>query len=73
MWSDGDYCASYFRSRFVFKLLENYCRDLQLEGNYNEVDHGKSLMDGIREQVECGRVVITSAEEYSVAANQYVP
>ena len=29
MWSDG--CAAHFRSRFVFKLLENYRRELQLE------------------------------------------
>ena len=48
MWSNGDYCASDF-SCFV-KLLENYRIDLQLEGSYNEVDHRKSTLDGIREQ-----------------------
>ena len=45
MWSDG--CATQFRSRFVFKLLPNYRRDLQLEWNYNEVHHSKCPMDGI--------------------------
>ena len=45
MWSDG--CAAQFRSRFVFKLLANYRRNLQLEWNYNEAHHSKAPMDGI--------------------------
>ena len=45
MWGDG--CTAQFRSRFVFKLLANYRRDLQLEWNYNETHHGKGPMDGI--------------------------
>ena len=44
MWSNG--CVSQFRSRFIFKLLPNYHRDLQLEYNYNEAHHGKGPMDG---------------------------
>ena len=39
MWTDD--CAAQFRSRSVFKLLANYRRDLQLEYNYNEAQHGK--------------------------------
>ena len=46
MRSDG-YVAQ-FRSRFVFKILANYGKDLQLEWNYNEPHHGKGPMDGIR-------------------------
>ena len=79
MWSDG--FAAQFRSRFVFKLLANYRRDLQLEWNYNEAHHGKGPMDGIGgtmknvvfRQVKSGRVIINSDEEFSVAANKFVP
>ena len=79
MWIDG--CATQFRSRFVFKLHANYRRDLQLEWNYNETHHGKGPMDGIGgtiknvvfRQVKSGRVIINSAEEFSVAANKFVP
>ena len=79
MWSDG--FAAQFRSRFVFKLLANYRRDLQVEWNYNEAHHGKGPMDGIGEavknvvfiQVKSGRVIINSAEEFSVTANKFVP
>ena len=75
MWSDG--CAAQFRSHFVFKLLVNFCRDLQLEWNYNQAHHGKDPLDGIGEtiknvvfrQVKSSRVIINSAEEFSVAAN----
>ena len=45
MWGDG--CAAQFRSRFVFKLLANYRRDLQLEWKYNETHHDKDPMDRI--------------------------
>ena len=77
-WSDG--CATQFRSRFVFKLLANYRRDLQLEWNYNEAHHGKGPVDGIRgtkknvvfRQVKFGRVIIKSAEEFSVAVKKFV-
>ena len=79
MWSNG--CSAQFRSRFVFKLLANYRKDLQLEWNYNEAHHDKGPMDGIRgtiknvvfRQVKYGRVIINSAEEFSVAANKFVP
>ena len=79
MWSHG--CTAQFRSRFVFKLLENYRRDLQLEWNYNEAHQGKGPIDGIGRtvknvvfrQVKSGRVIINSAEEFSVAANRFVP
>ena len=79
MWSDG--CAAQLRSRFIFKLLANYPRDLQLEWNYNEAHHGKGSMDDIGgtiknvvfSQVKSGRVIINSAEEFSVAANKFVP
>ena len=79
MWRDG--CAAQFRSRFVLKLLANYCKDLQLEWNYNEAHYGKGPMDGIREKiknvvfrlVKSGRVIINPAEEFSVAANKFVP
>ena len=78
MRSDG-YVAQ-FRSRFVFKILANYGKDLQLEWNYNEPHYGKGPMDGIRgtiknvvfRQVRSGRVVINSAEEVSVTANKFV-
>ena len=79
MWSDG--CAAQFRSRFVFKLLANYCRDLQLECNYNDDHDGKGPMDGIGEtiknvvfrQLKSGRDFINSPAEFSVAANKFVP
>ena len=79
MWRDG--CAAQFRSRFVLKLLANYCKDLQLEWNYNEAHYGKGPMDGIGEKiknmvfrlVKSGRVIINPAEEFSVAANKFVP
>ena len=48
MWRDG--CAAQFRSRFVLKLLANYCKDLQLEWNYNEAHYCKGPMDGIGEK-----------------------
>ena len=78
MRSDG-YVVQ-FRSRFIFKTLANYGKDLQLEWNYNEPHHGKGPMDGIRgtiknvvfRQVKSGRVVINSAEEVSVTANKFV-
>ena len=77
IWSDG--CAAQFRSHFVFKLLVNFCRDLQLEWNYNQAHHGKGPLDGIGEtiknvvfrQVKSSRVIINSAEEFSVAANNW--
>ena len=79
MWSDG--CAAQFRSRFVFKLLANYRRDLQLECHYNDDHHGKDTMDGIRgtiknvvfRQVKSGRDFINSPAGFSVAANKFVP
>ena len=69
MWSDG--CAAQFRSRFVFKLLANYCRDLQLECNYNDDHDGKGPMDGIGEtiknvvfrQLKSGRDFINSSQQ----------
>ena len=78
MWNDG--CAAQFRSCLVFKLLAKYRRDLQLEWNYNEAHYGKDPMDGIGgaiknvvfRQVKSGRVVINSAEEFSVAAKKFV-
>ena len=68
MWSDG--CTAQFRSRFVFKLLANSRRDLQLEWNYNDAHHCKGPLDGIGgtiknvafKQVKSGRVIINSAE-----------
>ena len=79
VWSDG--CVTQFRSRFIFKLLANYRRDVQLGWSYNETHHGKDPMDGIERtiknvvfgQVKSGRVIINSAEEFSVAANKFVP
>ena len=79
MWSDG--CVTQFRSRFIFKLLANYRRDVQLGWSYNETHHGKDPMDCIERtiknvvfgQVKSGRVIINSAEEFSVAANKFVP
>ena len=44
-WNDG--FVLQFRSRFVYKLLANYRRDLQLKWDYNEAHHGKGPMDGI--------------------------
>ena len=41
VWSDG--CVTQFRSRFVFKLLANYRRDVQFGWSYNETHHGKTL------------------------------
>ena len=78
MWSDG--CATQFRSRFVFKLLANYHRNLQLEWNYNEAHNGNGPMDVIGviiksvvfRQVKSGKVIINSSEEFSVAANKLV-
>ena len=78
MWSDG--CATQFGSRFVFKLLANYRRNLQLEWNYNEAHHGNGPMDvigviiksGVFRQVKSGKVIINSSEEFSVAANKLV-
>ena len=69
IWSGG--CAAQFRSRFVFKLLANYRRDLQIEWNYNEAHHGKGPMDGMGYLEKSGRVIINSAEEFSVAANKF--
>ena len=80
MWRDG--CAAQFRSRFVLKLLANYCNEgITLECNYNEAHYSKGPMDGIGEKtknvvfrlVKTGRVIINSAEEFSVAANKFVP
>ena len=78
-WSDG--CVVQFRSRFVFKLLANYRRDLQLEWNYNEAHHGKGLWmvsgeilkNVVFRQVKTGRVIVNSAEKLSVAAKKFVP
>ena len=79
MWNNG--CAAQFRSRLVFKVLANYCRDLQLDWNYNKALHGKSPMGGIwgtiksmvLRQVKSGRVITNSTEEFSVAVNKFVP
>ena len=61
-------------------LSLRYRRDLQLEWNYNEAHHGRGPMDGIGRtiknvifrQVKFGRVIINSAEEFSVAVNKFV-
>ena len=45
MWRDV--CAAQFRSCFVFKLLANYRRDLQLKWNYNDAHYSKCQMDVI--------------------------
>ena len=76
-WSDG--CVAQFRSSFVFKLLASYC-NLQLAWNYNEAHHGKGPTYGIGgtiknvvfRQVKYGRDFISSAEEFSVAANKFM-
>ena len=53
MWNDDR--AAQFRSPFVFKLLANYRRELQLEGNYNKVQYSKDTMDVIRAATKkCG-------------------
>ena len=52
--------------------------DLQLEWNYNDVHHGKdpsfggTLKNLVLRQVKSDRVIINSAEEFSVAANKCV-
>ena len=79
LWSDG--CAAQFRSRFVFRLLADYCPDIQVEWNYNEAHHGKGPMDGIGgtvknvvyRQVKSGNVTINSAKQFFDAANRFVP
>ena len=78
MLSDG--CAAQFRSPFVFQLLANYHRDLQLEWNYNEAHCGKGNMDGIGGTIKNvvfrqvkSAVIINSSEEFSVAANKFEP
>ena len=45
VWSDG--CGAQFRSRFVFKFLSSYRKDLIIEWNYNKAYHGKGPMYGI--------------------------
>ena len=45
VWSDG--CASQFRSRYVFALLNHLHPDKNVKWNYNEAHHGKGPLDGI--------------------------
>ena len=78
MWSDV--CAAQFRSCFVFKLLANYRRDLQLEWNYSDAHYSKcprdvigaAIKNAVFRQVKSGRVIANSAEEFSVAAYESV-
>lgn len=46
-----NFTISQFRSRFVFNLLINFKKDLQLDWHYNEAHHGKGHVDGI-----CGTI-----------------
>lgn len=78
-WSDG--CGAQFRSRFIFKILASYRKDLKLEWHFNEAHHGKGPMDGIGgtiknvvyRNVKCGKVLVNSAQEFCNAANKLVP
>ena len=56
MWSDG--CSSQFQSKYVFALMTDFDKSVQLEWHWNEVHHGKGPMDGIGQKIE--RVVFGS-------------
>ena len=77
IWSDG--CAAQFRSCLVFKLLFTYRPDLLIDWHYNEAHHGKGPMNGIGgtiknvvfRHVKSGRIIVSSAKEFSEAVNQF--
>ena len=79
MWSDG--CDSQFRSRFVFQLLKSYLKDLTIEWNFSEANHGKGSMDGIGgsnknmviRQLRSGKPIVNSPKEFCDAAYRLVP
>ena len=76
-WSDG--CARQFRSKFVFKSLMLYPKNIQLSWDYGEVSHFKGPHDGIGgtikrsvyQAVQQNKVVINSAKEFAQAASKY--
>ena len=77
-WSDG--CASQFKSRYVFLDLTKLHRDIDIEWNYFESNHGKEAVDGIGgcvkqkvfKHVKAFKVVLSTAEEFSKYANEVV-
>ena len=74
----NDGCASQFRSKSVFKLLNLIHPEIGLEWHYNEAHHGKGPMDEIGGTVKntffckflSGEVVIGSPAEFAQHANQ---
>ena len=77
-WSDG--CASQFKSRYVFLDLTKLHRDIDIEWNYFESNHGKgpveSIGGGVKQKVfkhvKAFKVVLSTAEEFSKYANEVV-
>ena len=77
IWSDG--CSSQLRSRFVFKSLLSYPRDIKICWDYGEVSHFKGPHDGIGgtvkrstyRAVQSEKVVINTAREFAEAASKY--
>ena len=73
--SDG--CASQFRSRFVFMLLQTIFPEIELEWHYNQAHHGKGPMDGIGgtvknkvfREVLSNRIVVNTPEEFTMHVN----
>ena len=44
-WSDG--CASQFRSQYAFYMLTKFNRDINIQWNFFEANHGNGAVDGI--------------------------
>ena len=77
-WSDG--CSSQFKSRHVFPDLTDLDRDIELDRNYFESNHGKGAIDGIVgcvkqkvfKHVRSFKVVLSNAEEFASYAIKVV-
>ena len=71
-------CASKFQSLYAFGLLTHLHPDITIEWRCNEVNHGKSLMDGISGTVKnldyvrilSGDVFINTPREFTEFADR---
>ena len=72
-WSNG--MDTQFRSRFVFKLLTTFDREVDLEWHYMKAHHDQGSMDGVDgtiknqvfQKVKFGRFSISTSNEFGGA------
>ena len=74
------WCATQFRSKFVFMFLSGYRPRVILEWHWNEAHHGKVSMNGVGGtvknvvfgQINAVKVTINKSAEFCRASNKHV-